>query len=96
MKTIQCCQDVKVPDDISVTVKGRYVTVKGKRGTLFRNFGHMQVDIRMVGKKTIKVEKWFSSRKELAAVNTVCSHIQNLFTGVQRVRNIIHVQFTML
>lgn len=89
MKTINCTQEIKVPDDVTAFVKGRRVTVKGKRGTLNRDFGHLQIDIRMTGKKTIKVEKWFSSRKELAAVNTVCSHIQNMFTGVQRVSSIL-------
>ncbi|KAK3100514.1 hypothetical protein FSP39_021140 [Pinctada imbricata] len=38
----------------------------------------------MVSKKTIKVEKWFGKRKELAAVNTVCSHIENMIKGVTK------------
>lgn len=29
-----------------------------------------------------QVEKWFGRRKELAAVRTVCSHIENLIKGV--------------
>lgn len=85
MKTIQCLKDVKIPDDVTVTVKSRKVTVTGKRGTLFKDFSHLRLDIRMINKKTLRVEKWFSSRKELAAVNTVCSHIQNMFTGVLKV-----------
>uniref|UniRef100_A0A1B0G7C4 Alanyl-transfer RNA synthetases family profile domain-containing protein n=1 Tax=Glossina morsitans morsitans TaxID=37546 RepID=A0A1B0G7C4_GLOMM len=35
-----------------------------------------------VNKYTLKVEKWFGSKKELAAVRTVCSHIENLIKGV--------------
>ena len=31
-----------------------------------------------------QVEKWFGLRKELAAVRTVCSHIQNLIKGVTK------------
>jgi large subunit ribosomal protein L9e len=27
---------------------------------------------------------WFATRKQLACVRTVCSHIENLFTGVTR------------
>merc|ERR1712051_1141980 len=38
----------------------------------------------MPDKKTIRVEKWFGKRKELAAVRTVCSIIQNAITGVMR------------
>ena len=89
MKTIHCEQEVNVPEGCSVSVKSRIITVKGPRGKLTRNFKHLQIDIRMISKTVIKVEKWFSNRKELAAVNTVCSHIQNMFTGVIRVSDII-------
>merc|ERR1712198_230402 len=64
------------------SVKSRVVTVKGPRGSLTKSFKHLAVDIYMTDKKTIKVEKWFGSKKQLAAVRTVCSHIKNLFKGV--------------
>ncbi|EEC49956.1 predicted protein [Phaeodactylum tricornutum CCAP 1055/1] len=32
----------------------------------------------------IKVDLWFATRKQLACVRTVCSHIDNLFVGVTR------------
>ena len=35
----------------------------------------------------LQVEKWFGTRKELAAVRTVCSHVQNMMKGVTLVRN---------
>ena len=67
---------------VVVSVKSRCVTVKGPRGTLRRNFRHMTVDMKMVGKKKILVEKWMGIRKELAAVRTICSHIENMIKGV--------------
>ena len=30
----------------------------------------------------VKVDLWFATRKQLACVRTICSHIQNMFTGV--------------
>ena len=36
-------------------------------------------------KDTIKVEKWFGKSKQIAAVRTVCSHIENMFKGVMKV-----------
>merc|ERR1712098_383393 len=39
-------------------------------------------DIRKNSANTILVEKWFGIKKELAAVRTVCSHIENMFKGV--------------
>merc|ERR1712014_276041 len=71
-------------DQVAVTVKSRVVTVKGPRGTLTKSFKHLAVDISMPNKKTVRVEKWFGKKKELAAVRTVCSHITNLMNGVSR------------
>merc|ERR1712088_958778 len=63
---------------------GRVVTIKGPRGSLSRSFRHLAVDIFMPDAKSITVEKHFGKRKELAAVRTVCSIIQNAITGVMR------------
>ena len=70
---------------MDIQVKARKVIVKGPRGTLRRDFRHLAVDMRKVGKKRIVVEKWFGIRKELAAVRTVCSHIENMIKGVTKV-----------
>merc|ERR1739845_93603 len=51
-------------------------------GILTKAFKHLSVDIYKVDADTIKVEKWFGKKKELAAVRTVCSHIENMFKGV--------------
>ena len=67
-------------------MKSRIVTVKGPRGTLVKSFRHMTVDIRKIEDNKLLVEKWFGIKKELAAVRTVCSHIENMFKGVQFVR----------
>ncbi|KAF7988308.1 hypothetical protein HCN44_000881 [Aphidius gifuensis] len=84
MKQIVCEQTVKVPEGLTVTVKSRLVTVKGPRGVLKRSFKHLALDIKMVGPRTLKVQKWFGTKKELAAVRTVCSHIENMLKGVTK------------
>ncbi|KAM3964077.1 ribosomal protein L9 [Aphomia sociella] len=84
MKQIVANQKVKIPDGLTVHVKSRLVTVKGPRGVLKRNFKHLAVDIRMVNPRLLKVEKWFGSKKELAAVRTVCSHVENMIKGVTK------------
>jgi len=84
MKTIHLEQSIKVPEGVSVSVHSRKVTVKGPRGTLRKSFQHMAVDIRKLKKDQVSVEKWFGIRKELAAVKTVCSHIENMIKGVTK------------
>merc|ERR1712157_538463 len=54
----------------------------GARGSLTKAFKHLAVDIYKVDADTIKVGKWFGKRKELAAVRTVCSHVENMMKGV--------------
>merc|ERR1712002_976201 len=82
MKELNTFQLVKVPEGIDASVKARSVTVKGPRGSLTKAFKHLAVDIYKIDKDTIKVEKWFGKKKELASVRTVCSHIENMFKGV--------------
>merc|ERR1712076_138668 len=84
MKVINTNQSVTIPEDVDASVKSRVVTVKGPRGTLIKSFKHLAVDISMPDKKTVRVEKWFGKKKQLAAVRTVCSHITNLICGVTK------------
>jgi len=85
MRTIYSTRTVDVPEGVTVDFKSRIVTVKGPRGSLTREFKHMDVDIQHVNeKKQIKVDLWFGNRKTIAAIRTVCSHIENMITGVTK------------
>ncbi|TSO98528.1 60S ribosomal protein L9 [Bagarius yarrelli] len=84
MKTILSTQTVDIPDNVNVTLKGRTVSVKGPRGVLRREFNHINLELRLLGKKQkkLRVDKWWGNRKELATVRTICSHVQNMIKGV--------------
>merc|ERR1712038_1736109 len=84
MKVLNSNQVVTIPEGVEATVKARTVTIKGDRGTLSKSFRHLALDIFMSDKETLKVEKWFGTRKELAAVRTVCSHVSNMINGVTK------------
>jgi large subunit ribosomal protein L9e len=91
MKQIVVNQSVKIPEGLTCSVKSRTVTLKGPRGILKRSFKHLALDISMVTPRLLRVEKWFGTKKELAAVRTVCSHIENMIKGVTKVsKNVIH------
>merc|ERR1712127_671643 len=45
---------------------------------------HVNMDLRKVNDKSIRLDLWFANRKQLACVRTVCSHIDNMIVGVTR------------
>mmetsp|Transcript_35943 Transcript_35943/g.41007 ORF Transcript_35943/g.41007 Transcript_35943/m.41007 type:complete len:195 (+) Transcript_35943:98-682(+) len=91
MKTVLATRRILVPENVEVCIQSRVVTVTGPRGKLQRNFKHVNMDLRVVGgsdeeknKKFVQLDMWFASRKQLACVRTICSHIDNMFVGVTR------------
>ena len=82
MKTILASREITIPENVEVKVKSRTVTVKGPRGTLSRTFKHLRLELKLLSKSKLKVDVWFASRKELACVRTICSHVENMFKGV--------------
>jgi large subunit ribosomal protein L6 len=83
MRAIEVSKIVQVPEDVEVTIEGRKVTVKGVKGTLTRDFSHAPVSIELQG-KTIRIWAEWPRKKEAALVGTICSHIQNMITGIRK------------
>ncbi|MDI6904986.1 MAG: 50S ribosomal protein L6 [Candidatus Bathyarchaeia archaeon] len=83
MRAIEVSKTIQVPDDVEVTIEGRKVTVKGVKGTLTRDFSHAPFSIELQG-KTIRIWTEWPRKKEAALVGTICSHIQNIITGVRK------------
>mmetsp|Transcript_8654 Transcript_8654/g.14919 ORF Transcript_8654/g.14919 Transcript_8654/m.14919 type:complete len:193 (+) Transcript_8654:43-621(+) len=87
MRLLKSTNELVIPDNVTVEVKGRAVRVKGPRGTLQRAFRHISVDLFLVeedGKKIVRVDYHSGRRKGLASLRTVLSHVQNLITGVTK------------
>lgn len=86
MKTILSSETMDIPDGIEIKIKAKIIEVTGPRGTLTRNFKHLNLDFMLItdeeGKKKLKVDAWFGSRKTTAAIRTALSHVSNLIIGV--------------
>lgn len=82
MKTLHSTVTVKIPRKVAVEVNGRTVTVTGPKGSLKQNFDHISITLTKLGKRTVKLDMYYASRKQLACVKSVQSHIRNMVTGV--------------
>ncbi|KAK5782696.1 hypothetical protein PVK06_037201 [Gossypium arboreum] len=89
MKTILSSETMDIPDGVSIKVKAKVIEVEGPRGKLTRNFKHLNLDFHLIkdeetGKRKLRIEAWFGSRKTSAAIRTALSHVENLITGVTK------------
>ncbi|GFY83998.1 ribosomal protein L6 family [Actinidia rufa] len=89
MKTILSSETMDIPDGVKIKVKAKMIEVEGPRGKLTRNFKHLNLDFELItdeatGKKKLKIESWFGSRKTTAAIRTALSHVDNLIKGVTK------------
>lgn len=69
MKTILSRQIVDIPEDVHSKV-----TLEGPRGTLWRDFKHISVELSLYAKikKRPQVDKWLGNKK-MAPTGTICS-----------------------
>eukprot|EP00397_Hematodinium_sp_SG-2012_P066334 GEMP01099046.1.p2 GENE.GEMP01099046.1~~GEMP01099046.1.p2 ORF type:complete len:189 (+),score=47.34 GEMP01099046.1:35-601(+) len=84
MKILKSEETITIPADVVISIKSRRIEVKGKYGTLVREFKHVPVCIERVNDSKLKVTIHFSLSKQLASLRTVCSHINNMVIGVSQ------------
>ncbi|CAG8513274.1 ribosomal protein L6, alpha-beta domain-containing protein [Gigaspora rosea] len=87
MKDIYKDEELEVPDGVTITIKSRLVKVTGPRGTLTKDLRHINLELQQLktnkGNK-VKLIVWHGSRKHVACLRTVKSHIENMITGVTK------------
>ncbi len=83
MRAIETLKTIEVPEDVDITIDGRRVIVRGEKGELARAFSHTPISLNLEG-NTITIQTNWPRKRETALVGTVCSHIQNMITGVTK------------
>jgi large subunit ribosomal protein L9e len=83
MRIIKSENLIAIPNGVDIKIESRKITVKGKHGTLVREFKHVPVCIEhLSAQRKLKICIHFSLSKQLASLRTVCSHISNMISGV--------------
>ncbi|MFH1056040.1 MAG: 50S ribosomal protein L6 [Candidatus Altiarchaeota archaeon] len=75
---------VDLIEGVEVDVKGRNITVKGKKGSVSRRFREDFISMTQEGGK-LKINartKRFPLRKQMAIMGTIAGHIRNMMKGV--------------
>ena len=92
MRTLLTEDFLRIPEGVTVDVKARKITVKGQRGEVSKDFGHLSCEIQKLkqdNKKRqgsyIRVRMWLGSAKRSCTVNTLKSHINSMIVGVREV-----------
>jgi len=83
MRLPEISRTIQVPDDVTVTLEGKKVTVNGAKGTLTRDFSFVPISLEAEG-QTVRVWAEWPRKKEAALVGTIHSHIRNMITGAQK------------
>ncbi|KAL0229011.1 hypothetical protein GEMRC1_013631 [Eukaryota sp. GEM-RC1] len=83
MRPVKVEEFVKIPQGVKITIKHRNVTVTGPRGTLARDLNHQTFDMAVDGDR-VRVTCYFGNKKKIAAIRTMCTHMQNMIKGVTR------------
>jgi large subunit ribosomal protein L9e len=84
MKYIQTDQILEIPENVSISIRARIVTVTGPRGTLTKNLRHNDVTFTKVSDRQVRLTVHHGDRKHVASLRTVKSLIANLVTGVTK------------
>lgn len=88
MRDVLQTEELDIPDGVTLNIKSRLITVEGPRGKLTKNVRHVNMDIQLIKGKTNKVllAVWQGGRKHVACLRTIKGLINNMITGVTKVR----------
>jgi len=74
-------EQIKIPDNVKVTIDNNIILLKGEKGELKRTFSHPKINIKING-NNVEINGKDARRKELALIGTIKAHIKNMIKGV--------------
>ena len=82
MSTREHISTLEIPDGISVSLEERVISVKGKLGTIKKDFTKLPAFL-TIENNIVKIEPYGTRRKDFAISKTAQSIINNMIKGVQ-------------
>lgn len=82
MSTREHVSTLEIPDGISVSLEDRIISVKGKLGTIKKDFTKLPAFL-TIENNIVKIEPYGTRRKDFAISKTAQSIINNMIKGVE-------------
>ena len=82
MSTREHVSTLEIPDGISVLLEDRIISVKGKLGTIKKDFTKLPAFL-TIENNIVKIEPYGTRRKDFAISKTAQSIINNMIKGVE-------------
>lgn len=82
MSTREYVSTLEIPDGISVSLEDRIISVKGKLGTIKKDFTKLPAFL-TIENNIVKIEPYGTRRKDFAISKTAQSIINNMIKGVE-------------
>jgi large subunit ribosomal protein L6 len=73
--------EIKIPDNVTVTITDSTIHVKGEKGEITRYFSHPKIELKLNG-KVLEIHGKQVRRKEKAIIGSISAHINNMIKGV--------------
>ncbi len=74
---------IEMPEGVSVSLKGRLLSIRGKLGEAKKEFDKINVNISADGNRVV-ISPFSKKKKDNVIINTVTSIINNMVTGVTK------------
>jgi len=84
MRHIENEETLQVPENVKISIKSRSVKVTGPRGELCKDLSHLAVVFDIPKKGILRMRIFHGARKQVAALRTIRTLINNMIIGVTR------------
>ncbi|MFB0558705.1 MAG: 50S ribosomal protein L6 [Candidatus Bathyarchaeia archaeon] len=74
---------VEIPDEVTLRLEGRRVTISGEKGEVTKDFGHTKLDMKYEG-SNLRIWAVNPRKREAALVKTIAAHVRNMIKGVKQ------------
>ena len=81
MQQLYIEKNIDLPENVTLTLKDKTVTVEGAKGKLTRDFSDFDVELKKT-KTKINVKAYFINKKKKAKALALVGYIQNMIKGV--------------